>query len=145
MLLAFRHKTPDSASWLKRLGAAVIRGRLVSEFYHGGVVIGDMLVHSTVDKGLHCQKFDPAGWYVIDVGSDLDKSAIEKFVKHKGSSYDWFSLLAFILPGRISDAKRWYCFEWQYYCLTGEIPTFRVTPEKIFTKLNPGVYFDTEE
>jgi len=135
MLLVLRAKVPESAGKLHKLTAAAIRFRLVSDYYHAGVVINGVLYHSNTSDGLHSELFHPIGWQVFELGTEYDTRVLELFEKHKGAGYDWFSLLAFILPGRISDARRWYCFEWCWYCLTGEIPTTRITPEKLFLQI----------
>lgn len=139
MLLVFRREVEKQASVLDKAGSALIKGRLVSDFYHGGVVLNGTLMHSTASKGLHSLPFNPQGWVIYDAGSGRDAEALDLFIKHEGSAYDWFSLCAFVVPWRMSDAQRWYCFEWQWYCLTGEVPTFRVTPEKLFQKILDGV------
>jgi len=135
MLLVLRAKVPESAGELHKLTAAAIRFRLVSDYYHAGVVINNVLYHSNTSHGLSCELFHPVGWLTIDVGTEYDSRVLEGFERFKGAGYDWFSLLAFVLPGRISDARRWYCFEWCWYCLTGEIPTTRITPEKLFQQI----------
>lgn len=139
MLLVFRHEIRPEAKPLDKAGAAIIKARLVSDFYHGGVVVDNVLMHSTLGKGLHCVPFRPDGWYILDVGNSQDLHALDGFVRFENAGYDLFSLTAFVVPWRMSDARRWYCFEWQWYCLTGEIPTFRVTPEKLFQKVLDGV------
>lgn len=139
MLLAFRRELQPGAGLLDKAGSAIIKTRLVSDFYHGGVVVNNILMHSTLGKGLHCTRFQPEGWWLLDVGTTRDTQVLDDFLRLEGAKYDLFSLAAFVVPWRMSDAQRWYCFEWQWYCLTGEIPTFRVTPEKLFQKVLDGV------
>ena len=129
MKLALR-SSPDSSAWNHRAAAAVIRARLVTDYPHAGIVIGDTLYHATATGGVHSEPFKGGeNWRLIDVGGD-DAAALDRFHKHNGAGYDFVSLLAFALI-RASDSRRWYCYEWCHYMLTGEMPGERVTPEKL--------------
>lgn len=128
MLLALR-KTPASDRLLDRMANWVIKARLVSDYGHAGIVIGDRLYHATSRGGLHVTTFTPANWELIDVGGD-DGRALELFGEYVGAEYDWFSLLAFV-GLRIRDSERMYCFEWCWLAMTGEHPKRRVTVENL--------------
>ena len=76
----------------------------------------------------------PARWELFampDSSRDVLQSALQA---HAGAKYDWFSLIAFLLPGRWSDGKRLYCFELPALVL-GISTRQRVTPEKILTAI----------
>jgi hypothetical protein len=135
MLVVLRKEVEDGRGLMAKVGASIIRARIVSDYYHAGIVIGGRLIHSTAADGLHDVPYFPTGWVAYDLGTDRDAEVLALYEKLKGAGYDWFSLLAFVLPGRISDARRWYCFEWVLYCLTGVIPTTRITPETLLTQI----------
>lgn len=130
MKLVLRTRPAKDATLFAKIADSLIKLRLVSNYCHGGVVVGDTVLHSTT-KGLHSIEFDPSEWESIDLGEKLDSIVLQRYAKWKGAKYDWFSLLAFVLPGRISDARRLYCFEWCWLALTGITPTYRVTPEML--------------
>ena len=132
MKLALR-RLPASASWRHRVAAWAIKTRLVSNYCHSGIVIGDTLYHANTTDGLHASGFDADKWELYDLaGSDTEALAL--FLRYRGTGYDWFSLLAFLLPGHIADGRRLYCFEWSWLAITGEIPSERITPEMLLTK-----------
>ena len=134
MLLALRKDAPAGASLLQRFFCWVIKARLVSQYCHGGIVIDGVLYHSTSTLGLHkldAVAWTPKSWDLIDIGGD-DAVALSIFTRHEGAAYDWFSLLAFV-GLRARDRDRMYCFEWCWLAQTGELPTFRVTPEMLTT------------
>lgn len=129
MLLAFEHtrKDPPLSS---RIFSLLVRMRLVTEYPHGGIVENGMLRHSNYLQGLHEVPFDPEGWHVFEV-PDYVQDGPQLFERFRGSRYDVIGLLAFILPWRARDSSRMYCFEWMWLRMTGEMPGFRVTPEKL--------------
>jgi len=130
MKLALRKTPASNAPWNAKLASWAIKVRLVSQYSHGGLVIGDTLYHSTT-HGLHCEPYSPEHWELFDLGDSLDESTLAEFKRRDGTGYDWFSLLAFVLPGKISDKRRLYCFEWCWLGMTGISPTYRVTPEML--------------
>lgn len=129
MKLALRTGAAPDASWLGRLSAEAIKIRLVTDYPHAGIVIGETLYHATSKHGLTSQPFQGEGWRVVEVGGD-DAQALRLFEQHKGAGYDWISLLAFVLVSA-SDSQRWYCYEWCWYAMTGRRPKGRVTPEML--------------
>ena len=132
MKLALR-RLPASSSWRHRIAAWAIKTRLVSNYCHSGIVIGDTLYHSNTTSGLHASAFNANEWELYDLpGSDTEALAL--FLRYRGTPYDWFSLLAFLLPGHIADGKRLYCFEWSWLAITGLVPSERITPEMLLTK-----------
>lgn len=130
MKLAFR-LSPDSEQWNHVAANAIIRARLVTDFPHAGIVIGDTLYHATASDGLHSEEFgNRPNWITKDLGHSRDAAVLRLFDKHQGAGYDWFSLLAFaLIPAR--DSRRFYCYEWCYLAMTGENPNHRVTPETL--------------
>ena len=133
--VAFRRTAPAGAAWWQRALCALVRWRLVSQWCHAGVVCDGVLHHVTVTDGLtSTDDWTPARWELFalpDSSRDVLQSALQA---HAGAKYDWFSLLAFILPGRWSDSKRLYCFELPALVL-GISTRQRVTPEKILTAI----------
>jgi hypothetical protein len=132
MILALRHTLPPGSSLVQRVSAAVIEGRLVTEFSHAGIVIGDTLYHSTGAKGVHAEQgVDLSGWTLIDLGEMRDARALALFRHVEGSGYDWVSLTSFVVITSSSDSQRWYCYELCWLLLTGTAPRERVTAEML--------------
>lgn len=132
MLLALRKSPPTGASLWQRFTCWVIRTRLVSQWSHGGIVIDGVLYHSTSSRGLHAVgpgAWTPAHWDLIEVQAD-HQTAEQMFLHYAGARYDWASLLAFV-GLRVRDSKRFYCFEWCWMAITGEVPKTRITPERL--------------
>lgn len=128
MKLALR-KT-NSPTLFGKLFNTLTRWRLHTEYPHAGIVIDGELYHSTYSEGLHKVPFDPQGWELFDVkGSDHYVRAA--FNARKGAPYDAFSLLAFLLPWRVRDSRRLYCYEWCWLAMTATNPSERITPEKL--------------
>ena len=69
-------------------------------------------------------------WDLIPMPESCRPALRAALRQHAGAKYDWFSLLAFVLPGRWSDSKRLYCFELPALVL-GISTRQRVTPERI--------------
>ena len=126
--LALR-KTPPSGL-LQVLFARLTMARLVTRYPHAGIVMGGTLYHATLSNGVHSMPFENAGWdlFKIDISQEL---LLNRFKTVKGASYDWFSLLAFVLPFRVSMGKWFYCYELAYLMMTGNIPIQRITPEDL--------------
>lgn len=120
---------------LKALFSILTKWRLQTYFPHGGVVLGNTLTHATLIDGVHAQVFDVSGWLVYDYPAVSDALARKRLAQFKGAKYDVFSLLAFVLPWRVSDSRRVYCFELMWVAMTGENPSFKVTPEMILAKI----------
>lgn len=130
MKIALRTDAPTGAGLWQRIACAVIRGRLVSRFCHGGIVINGNLLHATAAGGLHMLKageWSSEKWELYDIGGD-DEWVMRQFEQIKGAKYDWFSLLAFV-GLHVRDSSRFYCFEWCWLAVKKEGPTARVTPE----------------
>ena len=133
--IAFRRTAAVGAPWWQRALCALVRWRLVSQWCHAGVVCDGVMHHVTVTDGLtSTDDWTPARWELFampDSSRDVLQSALQA---HAGAKYDWFSLIAFLLPGRWSDGKRLYCFELPALVL-GISTRQRVTPERILTAI----------
>ena len=130
MIVHLALRKSDSHTLFGRLFNIVTRWRLHTDYPHAGIVIDSSLYHTTFDRGLHRVPFSPDGWdlFPVDVSPHDVKSL---YLVRKGAKYDAISLLAFVLPWRVRDSKRLYCFEWCWLALTGSNPSGRVTPEKL--------------
>ena len=129
--IAFRRTAPVGAPWWQRALCALVRWRLVSQWCHAGIVCDGVLHHVTATDGLtSTDDWTPNRWELFalpDSSRDVLQSALQA---HAGARYDWFSLIAFLLPGRWSDHRKLYCFELPALVL--DIDTRqRVTPERI--------------
>lgn len=137
MYLALRTSPPSGASLLEKISCNIIKGRLVSDYSHGGIVINGVLYHSTYKKGLHSlnlRDWTPERWdlFLLPYNADVESRVLELFKRLKGSKYDWPALLSFIGAGDRWDQKcKFYCFEWCWLALTGAFPQGKVTPEKL--------------
>ena len=135
LYLALRRDAASNATWWQRALCALVRWRLVSQWCHAGVVCDGVLHHVTVTDGLtSTDDWTPSRWELFalpDSSRDGLQSALQA---HAGARYDWFSLIAFLLPGRWSDSKRLYCFELPALVL-GISTRQRVTPERILTAI----------
>jgi hypothetical protein len=144
MMIALRRDAAADAGLLARLFCWLIKVRLVSQFCHGGVVIGGVLHHVTAAHGPHTLQpgeWTPERWALRDVGGD-DAQALAEWQRictpptgWRGwvwrllKGYDHFGLLAFVgAPNTVSWLN--YCFEvcWR---MTGRRVTGRVTPEML--------------
>jgi hypothetical protein len=130
MLLALRPTPATDAKWIDKASHWTIKTRLVTQYPHGGIVIGKTLYHSTARKGVHSvSEWSPERWVLFDVGGD-DVAALARFKEREGNGYDWIGLLPFIgVPG--SDKDRDYCFELAFYMMTGVRPGRLVTAEAL--------------
>jgi len=129
--LALKHKLPPEMS--PRFFAKVIRARLVSTYCHGGIVIDDVLYESTFENGVSSRPFSFAqdGWDLYHVTNLDNQDVLQRFTSVLNRPYDWFSLLAFLVPWRASVAQWFYCFELCWYLMYGTSPHHRVTPESL--------------
>lgn len=132
--LALKHAAPPGL--LPKLFHHLTRARLLTDYPHAGIVRGGMLMHSNLANGLHSEPFWPAGWDLFPLPEDAALPA--RFASHMGTPYDWFSLLAFVLPWRVRDRSRMYCYEWCWLAMTGEHPSGRVTPEMLLAEALKG-------
>lgn len=126
--LALRRTDPPG---LPRLFSLATRARLVTQWPHAGMVVDNELMHATLSDGLHATEFDPHGWDLLALPDSMDPLIRARFLERKGAQYDALSLLAFVLPWRISDSRRVYCYEWCWQAMTGANPNWRVTPEQL--------------
>ena len=132
--LALKHAAPSGL--LPKLFHHLTRARLLTAYPHAGIVRGGMLMHSNLANGLHMEMFDARGWELFPLP---DHTAVEaRFDAHAGTRYDWFSLLAFVLPWRVRDRRRMYCYEWCWLAMTGLQPSGRVTPEMLLAEALKG-------
>lgn len=131
MLLVLKKNPFKKESIPIRILSQLIKWRLVSKYSHGGIVVNDKLLHCT-SKGLIevPWEYNDTVWDIVDLCNDKDEYVIHLFNQYKGTKYDWFSLLGFILPWRITNRKAMYCFEWCLLAMSMPI-TCRVTPEKL--------------
>lgn len=129
--VAFRRTAPVGAPWWQRALCALVRWRLVSQWCHAGIVCDGVLHHVTVTDGLtSTDDWTPHRWELFAL-PDSARAVLQTALQaHAGAKYDWFSLLAFLLPGRWSDHRRLYCFELPALVL-GISTRQRVTPERI--------------
>ena len=118
----------DAPGFWPGVFSRLTRWRLHTTFPHAGIVVDGVLFHATFADGLHVMDFKDDGWQLYPIELTQDR-VWEIYYQHKGARYDWFSLLAFVLPWRVS-VRRWlYCYEWAFLAMTGAAPGIRVTPE----------------
>ena len=125
--LALKYAKPQG--FFKRAFHNLTRARLVTRYPHSGIVQDGMLMHSNLSKGLNREPFEPEGWLLIPIRPAIDP--ITAFIRLEDTPYDWFSLLAFILPWRVRHRDWLYCYEVCWYVQTGQMPIERVTPEDL--------------
>lgn len=131
--LALRHTSPQGL--LQGWFAQLTKTRLVTKYPHSGIVIDGLLYQATLKNGVHSTKFDPAGWDLFKLDEAAKAEMLTRFTQVEGSRYDWFSLLAFVVPFRVAVAKWFYCYELCSFMLDGNTPNQRVTPEILLTKV----------
>lgn len=133
--VAFRRTAAVGAPWWQVALCTLVRWRLVSQWCHAGVVCDGVLHHVTVTDGLtSTDDWTPARWELFALPDSYRAVLQTALHAHAGAKYDWFSMLAFLLPGRWSDGKRLYCFELPAIVL-GISTRQRVTPERILTAI----------
>lgn len=137
MQLALKH-APPKGFW-KRAFHALTKARLATSYPHAAIIIDGRILHSSFDRGLHAEPFLPEGWDLFDVPHADEKRTQRLFQALEGTPYDAFSLLAFVLPWRVSDSSRLYCYEWCLLALTGDAPKRRVTPENLLALVARGL------
>jgi hypothetical protein len=126
--LALRHTdTPGVLG----LFSKYTRWRLHTRYPHAGIVIDGVLYESTFSKGVSSRDFVPDGWDLYEMTNLNAQEVMRRFTSVRDRPYDWFSLLAFVLPGRASVSQWFYCFELCWYLMYGTSPNHRVTPENL--------------
>jgi hypothetical protein len=125
--LALRHQDPAG---VRGLFAKLIRMRLVTAYPHAGVSIGADMYHSTLTHGVHDDTVDTVGWLLVPTPVPYSV-AMARIESRMGTRYDWVSLLAFLLPLRITWSKADYCYEFVWYVLTGQQHSGPVTAESL--------------
>lgn len=138
MRLALRRL--DSETFFGRLFSIATRWRLHTKYPHAGIVMDGTLYHTTLTKGLHAVPFHPDGWDVFEFGGS-DSYARSAFNARMGAKYDAISLLAFVLPWRVRDSRRLYCYEWCWLAMTSENPGVKITPENLLVLINKKVVY----
>lgn len=129
--LALRHTSPPGL--FPGAFAAFTKFRLVTRYPHSGIVIDGVLYEATFKNNVSKVVFNPAGWELFEI-TNVDKNEmVERFNQVEGARYDWFSLLAFVLPFRVTVARWLYCYELAWFMIDGSIPTKRITPETLLT------------
>lgn len=128
--LALRKTAASNATRWQRIFAALTRWRLCSNYCHGGIVINSKMHHMTYKDGLHVSDFDKTKWDVYELPDYYSNRLYDLFSQYKQVKYDWFSLLGFVLPWRITDSRRMYCFEWCARVM-GMPVRQRITPEDL--------------
>jgi hypothetical protein len=131
--LALRHTSPKG--FFPGLFAQLTKTRLVTDYPHSGIVVDGVLYEATFKHGVRSTKFDPVGWDLFAITKVDKNDLLTRFKQVEGRPYDWFSLLAFIAPFRVTVAKWFYCFELCSFMLDGNIPAKRITPEILLRKV----------
>lgn len=122
----------QNAPGLPGLFSLATRARLVTQWPHAGMVVNGVLLHANLANGLHASAFTGGpGWDLISLPDAIAPQVQGLFDKYKGAQYDAISQLAFVLPWRVSDGGRLYCYEWCYLAMTGQNPHWRMTPEQL--------------
>lgn len=149
MKVAMRRTAQTDATFIEKLACKTIKARLVTQWPHAAMIIGDHLYHASGRHDLEKTKLTPARWDIIDVGSEFDEYALWLFndLISKGSKYDWFELLdftpirPFIKLAHKSDKihnyliTNVYCYQLVLWALRQERPTQRATPELIYFEI----------
>lgn len=132
--LALKHAAPPGL--LPAAFHALTSARLVTQYPHSGIVRGDTLMHCTLAHGLNDVPFDDRGWDLFPIPDQPWQAGL--YERYKGTKYDVFSQLAFVVPWSITDSSRMYCYEWSYLWQTGRRPPSRVTPEMLLAEALKG-------
>jgi hypothetical protein len=122
--LALRKTLPSGT--IKKTISTLIKWRLHTNYPHAGIVEDGVLYEMTT-RGLIKSKSLLDGWDLFPVVPK--QSADNLYKKLLGIKYDYVSEIAFVLPIKIRDAKRMYCYEFCYRVMTGDNPSSKVTPE----------------
>jgi hypothetical protein len=121
------------APGIGKIFSKLTRARIITKYPHAGIMINGTLLHITAKNGMRADReINLKDWEFFCVDADSSE-VIKRFEEHKSAKYDWLSLLAFVLPWRVSVSKWLYCYEWCYLALTGIVPKRRITPEELLT------------
>lgn len=65
------------------------------------------------DKGVRSKWIDLTSgrWVLVEVPSLKVEPALHWFMEHAGAPYDWFGLLGWVFPWRVSMREWWFCSE----------------------------------
>lgn len=65
------------------------------------------------DQGVRPALIDLASgrWVLVEVPDLSLQDAVKWFELHQGAPYDWFGLLGWVLPWRVSNRAWWFCSE----------------------------------
>lgn len=113
MLTIALYKGPPSNRW-RLLAHKIICWVTGEPWSHAELVVpGGSWGASYIDGGVRFKErisFDDGKWELFTIEGD-EASAVQWFKDHEGQGFDMFGLLGFILPWRVSDRTRWFCFE----------------------------------
>lgn len=126
----------DAPGLLPRAFSRLTRWRLHTAYPHAGIVAGGLLYHSTFAHGLAAERFDEsaaADWLLVPLGGIEADDVVAWYEALRGAKYDWFSLLGFVLPWRVSKRSWLYCYEWAHTVMTGQLARERITPELLLS------------
>jgi hypothetical protein len=118
------------------LSATINRERLVSQYSHSAVRVGDKVLQASPFKGVFLSSVDDEYnkqflWCPVPNKAD---DVLARFGLVDGAAYDLFGLTVFILPNRKNDPRYFYCHELVSYVL--DLPVqHRYTPETILSGL----------
>lgn len=113
------------------------KARLVTKYPHAGVMIDGLVYEINFKNGAQILNFVKEEWdlFPVNVNSDTVK---DRFNNVCDAQYDWFSLIGFVLPWRVSKENWLYCYELAFYLLTGALPQGRVVPETLLAEVCRG-------
>ncbi|MGS5088293.1 hypothetical protein ACVC7V_17560 [Hydrogenophaga sp. A37] len=145
MYLALRRGAATDAKWLDHFFIWVIKERLVTDFPHAGIVIGDQLYHATARHGFCKTPYTPERWELWPLGDERDAEVQAKAdaLIARGTGYDFAELFDFTplkwvvkVARKVPVLRHWldnllYCYQWCWLALTGCYPTRRVTAEML--------------
>lgn len=149
MYLALRRDAATDAKWLDHFFIWVIQARLVTDYPHAGIVIGDQLYHATARHGFCKTPYTPERWELHDLGTERDAEVLAMAEDRiaRGTGYDFAELFDFTplrvlvkVARKVPALRRWldnllYCFQWCWLAMTGSYPTRRVTAERLLALL----------
>lgn len=120
--------------------------RTASRFSHVELVLEEMpggrarcASSSLRDGGVRVKEIDlrTGRWVLATVEGDID-DARDWFRRHDGLPYDWFSLLGWVLPWRVSFWRWWFCSEAVAESL-GRPRSWRISPDDLFKTAEVGL------
>lgn len=122
--LALRKSAPQGV--IKKLITYLIKWRLHTKYPHAGIV-EDGILYEMTTHGLVSSKSLLGDWDLFPVV--CQQSAKATYDKLLGIEYDYFSEIGFVLPIKVRDSKRIYCYEFCYQVITGNQANDKITPE----------------